>query len=119
LDVYAKCKNKLTKNIRVFPDMDYFKEVCFIPGDGYYFGSKGDSFTNYSFLSTVNITKQELDENFEILFETGCLNTCVRNDIPCMNLETGDTTHSHRTKKSFHYCRLHWEVGRGACSQFK
>lgn len=67
----------------------------------------------------ITMAKKEFEEHFQIIWEYGCYNTCIRNGIPCKNLGYIEKGSTERTPYLFKSCGIGWEVGREGCFKYE
>ncbi|WP_064199073.1 hypothetical protein [Brevibacillus brevis] len=67
----------------------------------------------------IEISKDNLNDYFNIEWKHGCYNTCIRNGIPCAKLPRVPDGATHLTMREAWTCSIGWEVGRGDCSKYE
>ncbi|MBU7316088.1 hypothetical protein [Paenibacillus oleatilyticus] len=125
--IVGKCKNEISRIMPPFKGMpdwlaeemkkEYKTEIGDIvrfennESGGYYF------YLNHE---RIDMSRTELEEHFEIVWEYGCYNTCIRDGIPCNKI--GQYIPEGTTDRSKYWsncCRIGWEVGRAACYMYE
>lgn len=121
--IRAVAKERISEIMPSFTDRDDFvAEYAIEKGKNIAvdFDEKTNRYQYRLHTKTNSLTREELEEKFLIVWEYGAYNTCIRDGVPCAKLrgveEGSDARDPRRSGTS---CRIHWEVGRGACSEYE
>lgn len=131
--VIGKFKKEYKILMLPYEDIDFGKEFFgYDKGDSatLYLSDKSDRFDerdNMIFELRIRYMKFELSradvlEYLDIVYETGSYNSCVQNGIPCKNLtgyDESDIINFTDKQSSTSSCNMHWDLGRGICSLYK
>lgn len=117
--IVGKCKKEITRELPLFSDREEFKKtfqrkegetVSIYRKEGKLYYSLGHH--------KMYITEEEMKELFQIVWKDKCVNTCVKNGVPCSRLR-GDVEEVNPLDKAYDFsCSIGWDVGRASCSGY-
>lgn len=121
-ELRGRCKKKVSCSMPTFTDReDFVKEFSVEEGEdkSIYLSKDGENYEFKLHYQTIIMTRADIEEHFDIMWERDCYNTCIRDGVPCENLtcyHDGDMALDKRRSTS---CRISWEIGRGACARYE